>query len=476
MSLKFSRLTRSGVRALSAGASIQEHGIIAEKMTDGDVRYSVNVMVDGQRIHRVIGCQSEGITREQAERAIESFRTRAREDRLDLPSARKRHRLVAEAAEEYLVIIRASGGRNLTNKQRHLRHHLVPFFKHERLHQLDERSLRSYRTSREGQGVKPATINRELATLSHLLSKAASKEWGWIKSDDRPAIPRAKEDRKHIEILTPEQSTRLISSAAADYDPDVLLFVLFGLNTAMRHSEILARRFDDVDWANCRLRIGHAKAGARIQPITLHLREALQERQKVAEDPEGWIFPSRTRAAKRPHRVSMAKHFRRIVVAAHLDPMKTTPHTMRHTGISRLVMAGKDIPTIQRISGHKTVQMVMHYVHLSGGHIDDAISVLGESGPGTVTPKLHTPGKRLDDKCSLLLTFGTSFQRLSYGADGGTRTRTPKWAEDFKSPASTGSATSTRSRALPGERPRSSYSTIASLRLSRSRISLPGLK
>jgi hypothetical protein len=30
------------------------------------------------------------------------------------------------------------------------------------------------------------------------------------------------------------------------------------------------------------------------------------------------------------------------------------------------------------------------------------------------------------------------------GADGGTRTRTPRGAEDFKSPASTGSATSAR--------------------------------
>ena len=82
----------------------------------------------------------------------------------------------------------------------------------------------------------------------------------------------------------------------------------------------------------------------------------------------------------------MAMQFRRVVIAAHLDPKKTTPHTMRHTGISRLVMAGKDIPTIQRISGHKTVQMVMHYVHLSGGHIDDAMSVLRESSPDTVTP------------------------------------------------------------------------------------------
>ena len=426
MALKFSRLSRPAVRALVAGKSIQEHGIIAKRLTDGNTLYSINIMVDGQRIHRTVGRESEGVTRERAERAVESFRTRARENRLQLPSGRKRQRSVDEASTEYLEIMGRTGGKNLKNKRRHLERHLGPFFKGERLANLNGPRLHDYRSWREARGVGSATINRELATLSHLLSLAASKEWGWITSGDRPAIPRAREDRKHIEILTPEQSSQLISAAALDYDPDVLLFVLFGLNTAMRHSEILERRFDEVDWANCRLRIGRAKAGARVQPITQPLRDALALRRKVADDADGWIFPSRTSAAKCPHRVSMAKHFKRVVVAAQLNPNKVTPHTMRHTGISRLVMAGKDIPTIQRISGHKTVQMVMHYVHVSGGHIDDAISILGETSPDTITPTLHTAPADLSRSPPLLLTFNAQTQYLSSGADGGTRTRTPK--------------------------------------------------
>ena len=53
-------------------------------------------------------------------------------------------------------------------------------------------------------------------------------------------------------------------------------------------------------------------------------------------------------------------------------------------------MAGADIPTIQKISGHKTVGMVMHYVHVFGQHIDNAISVLNQGFSDTVTRKLHT--------------------------------------------------------------------------------------
>ena len=55
MAVRFSRLTRPAIRRLKPGEKITEHGITAERLPDGDTRYSVNVMVDGQRIHRVIG-------------------------------------------------------------------------------------------------------------------------------------------------------------------------------------------------------------------------------------------------------------------------------------------------------------------------------------------------------------------------------------------------------------------------------------
>ncbi|MGI8705024.1 MAG: tyrosine-type recombinase/integrase [Sphingomicrobium sp.] len=375
---------------MPVGGRIQEHGITAERQKNGDVRYSVNIMVDGERVHRVIGRESDGIIREQAERAIESFRTKAREGRLDLPTGRKRHRTFAEAADEYLEKLETNGGKNVKQKRRHLEQHLVPFIGSERLDKLTEFRLRRYRKEREEAGAKPATVNRELATLSHLMNRAASKEWRWIRADDKPEIPRVVEARKPIDILTPAQTAALMKAAVADQDPDLWLFVLFGLNTAMRHSEIVCRRFDELDWDNCRLWIGKAKAGARVQPITPALRDALKRRRESAEDQDGWIFPSRTKSAKRPHRVSLAKSFRRAVVRAKLNPAKVTPHTMRHTGISRLVMAGADIATIQKISGHKTVQMVMHYAHVFGSHIDSAISILDQQIPDTIAPELHT--------------------------------------------------------------------------------------
>ena len=70
---------------------------------------------------------------------------------------------------------------------------------------------------------------------------------------------------------------------------------------------------------------------------------------------------------------------------------------MRHTAITRLIQSGVDRPMIQRISGHKTLAMVLRYAHVYGEHIHQAIKVIGRGiaelteneNAITDTPRLH---------------------------------------------------------------------------------------
>ena len=89
-----------------------------------------------------------------------------------------------------------------------------------------------------------------------------------------------------------------------------------------------------------------------------------------------WLFPAADSASG--HRVAIEKPFRRVVVAAGLDPLEVTRHTLRHTAITHLVQSGVDLPTVQRISGHKTLAMVARYAHQSGEHIAAAMERLEE--------------------------------------------------------------------------------------------------
>jgi len=88
-------------------------------LADGDLRYSVNVMVDRKRIHRVIGKESHGITRTQCEEFIERSKSEARVGRLSLPKGRKLALSFGAAAENYINRLEDGAGNNIAIKRRH---------------------------------------------------------------------------------------------------------------------------------------------------------------------------------------------------------------------------------------------------------------------------------------------------------------------------------------------------------------------
>jgi integrase len=87
-----------------------------------------------------------------------------------------------------------------------------------------------------------------------------------------------------------------------------------------------------------------------------------------------WLFPSV--ASRTGHTVDIRGAWRRVVLTAGLDPSEVVPHTLRHTAITHLVQAGVDLPTVKRISGHKTLLMVERYSHQNGAHIHAAMDAL----------------------------------------------------------------------------------------------------
>ncbi len=90
--------------------------------------------------------------------------------------------------------------------------------------------------------------------------------------------------------------------------------------------------------------------------------------------------------ATRPHdgRIFQSKHgrdlndsrawFDRVVDDAEVPNF--TWHALRHTFISRLVMAGVDLRTAQELAGHKTISMTVRYAHLAPEHNQAAIEKL----------------------------------------------------------------------------------------------------
>jgi integrase len=108
--------------------------------------------------------------------------------------------------------------------------------------------------------------------------------------------------------------------------------------------------------------------------MTSRLAEILSQQIKFTDINQPWLFPAEKSATG--HTMNIEKAFRRVVKAAGLDPTQVVRHTLRHTAITHLVQAGIDLPTVKRISGHKTLQMVERYSHQNGAHIQAAMDKL----------------------------------------------------------------------------------------------------
>ena len=300
-------------------------------------------MVDGRRIHRVIGRESSGTTRTQAEGFIERARQDAKHNRLSLPTGRKVALSFTEAADRYVEELTRNRGKAADKR-------VV----------ADPTKLTTQ-----------ATINRELAVLSHLLNRAV--EWGWI-----PSMPvrmrRFPEPPTRIDYLTASEISRLLKAAATDAHPQIYAFIVIALRTAMRLGEVLSLRREYLDFERTVIHLPRAKTGARDVPMSGTAKVFLARQLRSDGGNSPWLFPST--ASKSGHTEDIAKAWRRVISAAGLVGRRITPHTLRHTAITHLVQAGVDLPTVQRVSGHKTVAMVLRYSHQNQDHVQAALRKL----------------------------------------------------------------------------------------------------
>lgn len=210
---------------------------------------------------------------------------------------------------------------------------------------------------------KPATVNRMRSVVSALLSYAQKKRLaprGW--SNPCREIPAEPMNNARTRFLTSDERDRLLAACRVSTWPRLYLLVLTAITTGARRGELLGLQYADLDLAAGTAHVRQTKNGEqRVLPLTAEVVAEIRRHGKAA--PAALLFGSMRRPGK-PMVIGNA--FAAALREARIEGFHF--HDLRHTCASYLAQNGATLLELADVLGHKGMDMVRRYAHLTVGH------------------------------------------------------------------------------------------------------------
>ncbi len=247
-----------------------------------------------------------------------------------------------------------------------IRLHLYPFFGDADLRTIGAEAVERFKAQKT-RTHKPKTVNNLLGILSKLFSSAVA--WRYCEANPVSMVRKLRVPTQEMRFWTRAQSDRFLGQMRRS-EPGWCPLFLCALRTGMRLGELIALRWQDVDFERAVVqvnlsfthgRLGSPKSGrSRELPMTDGLKRALRAHRERAD--EGELVFRRLRGG-RLSRDAIKHPFRRATKAAGLPVIRI--HDMRHSFASQLAMAGTPMPVLKAYMGHADIKTTMRYAHLS---------------------------------------------------------------------------------------------------------------
>lgn len=216
-----------------------------------------------------------------------------------------------------------------------------------------------------------ATVVRYLAALSHVLS-VSMKEWGWLEANPVANVRKPKETRGRERYLNDDERKSLLD-VAEKYGLSFYALVVLALSTGMRRGEMLSLRWSQIDFPQCRITLYRTKNGdIRVVPLVGKAHELLVQLAKVRKIDCDLVFSGNVPGSP----FCIQKPWYSTLKAAGITNFRF--HDLRHSAASYLAMNGASMLDIAAVLGHKTLQMVKRYSHLSDVHTEQVVSRMNE--------------------------------------------------------------------------------------------------
>lgn len=210
---------------------------------------------------------------------------------------------------------------------------------------INARNIAQWRDSRL-ETVKPATVSREINTLSAVLNHAKS-EWEIELNNPIPHIKRPIGAKPRTRRLEGNEEALLLAALK----PEHARVISFAIATGMRRGEILALEWANIDFKRQVAFLPVTKnSEPRYVPLSIKAIAVLKN-SAPADERFGKVF--------KVHPECLDRAWRRACKRTGIAGLRV--HDLRREAVSRFFEQGLSVPEVAAISGHKTLSQLQVY-------------------------------------------------------------------------------------------------------------------
>ncbi|MDX8397188.1 MAG: tyrosine recombinase XerC [Mariprofundaceae bacterium] len=256
--------------------------------------------------------------------------------------------------------VRLASVHTVSNYQRDLKSFLKCCGDQKNLAEVKYSDVQDYLIEMHSKGRSAATLARHLSAIRSLFDAAVQLKW--CKVNVAAAVRTPKLPQRLPRVLPPEQTEKLMLKTSSDSELRDVCLVALMYGCGLRVSELVSLDLNDVDLTGSELRVLGKGRKERIAPMPLGvlklIRQYMFERAHLLDN--GLFLNCRgTRLSVR----SVQRILKQRALENGADT-SVSPHQLRHSFATHLLVGGADLRAIQELLGHSSLATTERYVHL----------------------------------------------------------------------------------------------------------------
>jgi len=228
------------------------------------------------------------------------------------------------------------------------------------LAELSRQRLQDWMVDGYAAGLAPASLARRLSAVRSMLEYALQQHW--CERNVTDGIKPPKQANRLPRALPTEQTEQLLqpTNKAADERDAVLVAVMYGCG--LRVSEAVGLDISDIHLAVSEIRVYGKGRKERIVPIPAQVLTMMRKWFEKRHDPfHAPVFLNRF--GKRLSARSVQRMLKQRALETGAD-VSVTPHRLRHSFATHLLVGGLDLRAVQELLGHSSLATTERYTHL----------------------------------------------------------------------------------------------------------------